>query len=130
MAVVVEGIVRVGDKVPADEVIWMSRIAILGIRILQVGPTASAQVIAAGYGHGSQKVGAVDYAVAVLVGDFERSLIRISVGHGIVVIQIVEGDRSRYDVAIGVEVVQIGRPRSRNLRLIDPDVVCQVGMIV
>ena len=72
VAVVVERVVRVVDEVPADQVVDVRGVAVLGDA---VGPAAQAGVVAVGVLlHRREDVGGVDAAVAVDVGDLARAL--------------------------------------------------------
>ncbi len=117
MAKVVERVVGVVDEVPADQVVGMRGVAILSV--VRVGPTAETRVGAVGIeNHRGEDVAGIDHAVAVDVGDLPRPLVDR-------VVQIAPGD-----VTVMVDIDQVLHPAGGDLRLVDPDVLINVGRVV
>src|SRR5262249_55899518 len=118
VAVVVQGVIGAADKVPAEQVVAVSGVAVLGAA---VHPTALAG--------GAVQVAGVDTAIAVVVPD-EAFIHRV--------VEVAEGDDAGrrcldlrlVDQLVVVPVAGLSIPRVGDLDLVDPNILVQIRAVI
>src|SRR5262249_41596793 len=106
VAVVVEGVVRIVDEIPPNEIVNIL-VAIVGNPI---GPAALANRL--------EDISSGDAAIAVEVGDLARPLVDR-------IVEVAERDEP-----IAIDIDQASLDGGGNLTLVDPDVLIEVGVPV
>src|SRR5687767_6693298 len=116
MARGVEWSIVVADEVPPDQVVWSTRVAVLG---KAVGPTTEPQVVSLGVlQHGRQEIRGADAAISGHIRDLIGPLVPG-------MIQVPESDD-----AVAVAVPQKWPPALGDLVLVDPNIQVQVRVVV